>query len=54
MMDSPYHPYSDTRFTVTERGADDLEEQTSKKGSKKSTTSASKKKEEEEEEGHQE
>ena len=54
MMDSPYHPYSDTRFTVTERGADDLEEQTSKKGSKKSSTSVSKKKEEEEEEDHQE
>lgn len=36
IMDSPYHPYSDTRFTVTERGADDLEEQTTKKGSKKS------------------
>jgi len=35
IMDSPYHPYSDTRFTVTERGADDLEEQTTKKGSKK-------------------
>ena len=54
MMDSPYHPYSDTRFTVTERGADDLEEQTPKKGSKKSTASVSKKKEEgeEEEEDH--
>ena len=49
MMDSPYHPYSDTRFTVTEKGADDIEEQASKKGSKKSTSSASKKKEEEEE-----
>lgn len=24
-MDSPYHPYSDTRFTVNERGADDIE-----------------------------
>src|ERR687898_196915 len=53
MMDSPYHPYSDTRFTVTEKGADDIEEQTPKKGSKRSTTAAtttSKKKEEEEEE----
>src|ERR671918_1401684 len=51
MMDSPYHPYSDTRFTVTEKGADDIEEQTPKKGSKRSTvaTTASKKKEEEEE-----
>src|SRR5919106_2032492 len=54
MMDSPYHPYSDTRFTVTEKGADDIEEQTPKKGSKRSTASASKKKEEEEEEDHQE
>jgi DNA repair protein RadA len=25
MIDSPYHPYSDTRFTVNERGVDDLE-----------------------------
>jgi len=37
MMDSPYHPYSDTRFTVTERGADDIEEQTTKKGNKKTS-----------------
>ena len=27
MMDSPYHPYSDTRFTINEKGADDLEEE---------------------------
>jgi DNA repair protein RadA len=26
MVDSPYHPYSDIRFTVNERGVDDLEE----------------------------
>ena len=26
MMDSPYHPYSDTRFTINEKGADDMEE----------------------------
>jgi DNA repair protein RadA len=26
MMDSPYHPYSDTRFTISEKGADDIEE----------------------------
>src|SRR5213594_2035635 len=26
MMDSPYHPYSDTRFTINEKGADDIEE----------------------------
>ncbi len=25
-MDSPYHPYSDTRFTINEKGADDIEE----------------------------
>jgi len=30
MIDSPYHPYSETRFTVNERGTDDLEEQTKK------------------------
>ncbi len=35
MMDSPYHPYSDTRFTVTERGTDDLDDGTSKKTSSK-------------------
>ena len=38
MMDSPYHPYSDTRFTINEKGADDIEEEgISKKnfGSKK-------------------
>src|ERR671922_657406 len=27
MMDSPYHPYSDTRFTLNERGTDDIEEE---------------------------
>ena len=26
MIDSPYHPYSDIRFTVNEKGIDDLEE----------------------------
>jgi DNA repair protein RadA len=26
MVDSPYHPYSEIRFTVNERGVDDLEE----------------------------
>ncbi len=26
MMDSPYHPYSDTRFIINEKGADDIEE----------------------------
>jgi DNA repair protein RadA len=27
MMDSPYHPYSDARFTVNEKGIDDIEEE---------------------------
>ena len=31
MMDSPYHPYSDTRFTLNERGTDDIEEEGLKK-----------------------
>jgi len=35
MMDSPYHPYSDTRITLNERGADDIEEEVKKKTSKK-------------------
>jgi DNA repair protein RadA len=34
MIDSPYHPYSDTKFTVTEKGADDLDEETSSKRGK--------------------
>lgn len=37
MMDSPYHPYSDTRFTITEKGTDDLEETVKKSSSKRST-----------------
>ncbi len=44
MMDSPYHPYSDTRFTINEKGADDVEEEGvskknvgGKKGSKTTT-----------------
>jgi DNA repair protein RadA len=27
MMDSPYHSYSDTRFTINEKGVDDIEEE---------------------------
>ncbi|MGB6533025.1 MAG: hypothetical protein WBF33_33455 [Candidatus Nitrosopolaris sp.] len=44
MMDSPYHPYSDTRFTINEKGTDDIEEEgaskksVSKKGSKTAAT----------------
>jgi hypothetical protein len=42
MIDSPYHPYSDTRFTINEKGADDMEEDAlskrlGKKASKAST-----------------
>jgi DNA repair protein RadA len=33
MIDSPYHPYSDVRFTVSEKGTDDIEDV--KKSSKK-------------------
>jgi DNA repair protein RadA len=33
MIDSPYHPYSDVRFTVNERGSDDIEEEMKKKSS---------------------
>jgi DNA repair protein RadA len=36
MIDSPYHPYSDARFTVNERGTDDIEDikkSNTKKGS---------------------
>jgi len=33
MIDSPYHPYSDARFTVNERGIDDIEESPKKKKS---------------------
>ena len=32
MIDSPYHPYSDARFTVNERGTDDMDEELKKKG----------------------
>jgi DNA repair protein RadA len=40
MIDSPYHPYSDARFTVNERGADDMDEKLKKPGNsgKKSAT----------------
>jgi DNA repair protein RadA len=31
MVDSPYHPYSDIRFTVNEKGIDDLEEKVQSK-----------------------
>ena len=41
MVDSPYHPYGDVRFTVNEKGVDDLEEEL-KKGSKRGKVGASK------------
>ncbi len=31
MMDSPYHPYSDARFTLNEKGTDDIEQEVLKK-----------------------
>lgn len=40
IIDSPYHPYSDVRFTVNEKGIDDLDQDTPKKRS----SSASKEK----------
>jgi DNA repair protein RadA len=35
MVDSPYHQYSDTRLTINERGADDIEEEVSSKRNRK-------------------
>jgi DNA repair protein RadA len=35
IVDSPYHPYSDTRLTINERGADDIEEEVSSKRNRK-------------------
>jgi DNA repair protein RadA len=37
MIDSPYHPYSDAKFTLNEKGTDDLEDEISsvKKRNKK-------------------
>jgi DNA repair protein RadA len=40
MIDSPYHPYSDARFTLNEKGADDLEDETA--STKKKSTNAKK------------
>jgi len=31
IIDSPYHPYSDVRFTVNEKGIDDIESEMPKK-----------------------
>jgi DNA repair protein RadA len=41
MIDSPYHPYSDAKFTLNEKGTDDLEDELSSSSSspkKRSTT----------------
>ena len=35
MMDSPYHPYSDARFTIDEKGTADIEEESKKTNNKK-------------------
>ena len=40
MIDSPYHPYSDTRFTINEKGTDDIEEERKKKGSSRKSSIA--------------
>lgn len=47
MIDSPYHPYSDARFTVNERGTDDMDEELKKKGSSGSGKKAAAAKDEE-------
>jgi DNA repair protein RadA len=38
MIDSPYHPYSDARFTLNEKGTDDLEDEIPSSSSKKRST----------------
>ena len=38
MIDSPYHPYSDARFTLNEKGADDLEDVTASTKKKSANT----------------
>jgi DNA repair protein RadA len=40
MIDSPYHPYSDARFTVNERGTDDIEGDESSLSKKKNSTNS--------------
>ena len=47
MIDSPYHPYSDARFTVNERGADDIEGEHEIAAKKKTANRKSLKEEEE-------
>jgi DNA repair protein RadA len=38
IIDSPYHPYSDARFTLNEKGADDLEDETASTKKKSTNT----------------
>lgn len=38
MIDSPYHPYSDAKFTLNEKGTDDLEDELSSSQKKRSTS----------------
>jgi len=40
MIDSPYHPYSDARFTVNERGTDDIEGDESSLSKKKNNSNS--------------
>jgi DNA repair protein RadA len=49
MIDSPYHPYSDARFTINEKGTDDIEEERKKKGSGRKSSIATVRDEMEEE-----
>ena len=50
MIDSPYHPYSDARFTINEKGTDDIEEERKRRGSGRKSSIATIRDEMEEEE----
>ena len=50
MIDSPYHPYSDARFTINEKGTDDIEEERKRRGSSRKSSIATIRDEMEEEE----
>ena len=50
MIDSPYHPYSDARFTINEKGTDDIEEERKRRGSTRKSSIATIRDEMEEEE----
>jgi DNA repair protein RadA len=50
MIDSPYHPYSDARFTINEKGTDDIEEERKRRGSTRKSSIATIRDEKEEEE----